>query len=565
MPLSSERSPHTNDGKSVSLTIYMLFSALHGVEKGTLQLLLPLICFTVSYERAGVLDMVNLKSSSPHAQADLKTWSFKPAGFSMQVFIAVVIGMAFFWQFLRHANLVNLFSASFAGSVFGVEAWVPLYYGVSLLVACVALIQRVLASFNKRFVVETLSALATIAAGVFLVLRLFGGIDEGILLASGSLAVCLFALSFVALALSWADCCRRLAVLDVKGMVYCVCISSLVSLVISFGLFSLSPMPEIFPVIVPVASMLPLLYVRSSVSSASFENVERHKVRTPASLKQGMGPKSLIPVLVALLIVAVCVKGLYDTLVVNGAGTDLYLKHFITIVELAIIMTICVFAVKLEKVAFLGWFVLVGGLVSGLVMISLSDSDLFLQVGLGTITAARTCFEVFVFCLVVGALEKGVASRTVLLLLVIPESASCLLGYCLIPEILLALDLSMLPTVGFISLGLGIAVAVCSFLVAGFFALKGIDAASSADVKHEAAPRTLEPQIEEKFDRIAVEFGLTPREQEIAGYVFRGYSAKRIAELQYVSLNTVQSHTRNLYRKIGIHSRQELIDLVDMN
>lgn len=45
--------------------------------------------------------------------------------------------------------------------------------------------------------------------------------------------------------------------------------------------------------------------------------------------------------------------------------------------------------------------------------------------------------------------------------------------------------------------------------------------------------------------------------------MFRGYSAKRIAEIDCVSLNTVQTHTRNVYRKLGVHSRQDLIDLVE--
>ena len=41
-----------------------------------------------------------------------------------------------------------------------------------------------------------------------------------------------------------------------------------------------------------------------------------------------------------------------------------------------------------------------------------------------------------------------------------------------------------------------------------------------------------------------------------------GYTMQRIAELQYVSQNTVRTHVKRLYRKLGCHSKQEVIELV---
>lgn len=41
-----------------------------------------------------------------------------------------------------------------------------------------------------------------------------------------------------------------------------------------------------------------------------------------------------------------------------------------------------------------------------------------------------------------------------------------------------------------------------------------------------------------------------------------GYTMQRIAELQYISQNTVRSHTKGLYRKLGCHSKQEVIEMV---
>ena len=46
-------------------------------------------------------------------------------------------------------------------------------------------------------------------------------------------------------------------------------------------------------------------------------------------------------------------------------------------------------------------------------------------------------------------------------------------------------------------------------------------------------------------------------------YAFKGYSLQRVSELDTVSMNTVKSHWKNVYRKLGVHTRQELIDLVE--
>lgn len=57
-------------------------------------------------------------------------------------------------------------------------------------------------------------------------------------------------------------------------------------------------------------------------------------------------------------------------------------------------------------------------------------------------------------------------------------------------------------------------------------------------------------------------FGLSPREAEILGYLTVGRSIPFIAEEMGVSMSTVKTHTRGIYRKAGVHTRQELLDAV---
>lgn len=63
-----------------------------------------------------------------------------------------------------------------------------------------------------------------------------------------------------------------------------------------------------------------------------------------------------------------------------------------------------------------------------------------------------------------------------------------------------------------------------------------------------------------KLWRRAEELPLTGRELEVCQLLAAGRSRAEIAERIGVSENTVVSHCRNLYGKLGIHSRAELIE-----
>lgn len=57
-------------------------------------------------------------------------------------------------------------------------------------------------------------------------------------------------------------------------------------------------------------------------------------------------------------------------------------------------------------------------------------------------------------------------------------------------------------------------------------------------------------------------FGLTKREGEVAALFLQGRSMGYIAEKTFVSENTIKTHVQHIYRKCGVHSKQELIALV---
>lgn len=62
---------------------------------------------------------------------------------------------------------------------------------------------------------------------------------------------------------------------------------------------------------------------------------------------------------------------------------------------------------------------------------------------------------------------------------------------------------------------------------------------------------------------VAERFRLSPRETEVLELFAAGRSAAFIAELQFVTTNTVRSHIKHIYAKCDVHSRQELITLIE--
>ena len=62
--------------------------------------------------------------------------------------------------------------------------------------------------------------------------------------------------------------------------------------------------------------------------------------------------------------------------------------------------------------------------------------------------------------------------------------------------------------------------------------------------------------------KLAGECGLTNRETEILRYLARGYSGSSIASTLFISNNTIRTHIHNIYGKMDVSSREDLIILV---
>lgn len=67
----------------------------------------------------------------------------------------------------------------------------------------------------------------------------------------------------------------------------------------------------------------------------------------------------------------------------------------------------------------------------------------------------------------------------------------------------------------------------------------------------------------DRCEALAARHGLGERATEVLALYSRGRSRSRIEQELYISKGTVNFHLRNIYQTLGIHSRQELLDLLD--
>lgn len=65
-----------------------------------------------------------------------------------------------------------------------------------------------------------------------------------------------------------------------------------------------------------------------------------------------------------------------------------------------------------------------------------------------------------------------------------------------------------------------------------------------------------------KLDRFFKKYNISKREQEILLLILNGDSKKSIEEKLFISAHTVKNHIYNIYRKLGIKNRVQLVNMI---
>lgn len=100
--------------------------------------------------------------------------------------------------------------------------------------------------------------------------------------------------------------------------------------------------------------------------------------------------------------------------------------------------------------------------------------------------------------------------------------------------------------------------AVLAIVLACTFALSERDLMTVMEI----IPLARKRRFHEKCRRVIEKYGLTEREGEVLTMLAKGRNVPYIREELCISRSTASTHRQHIYEKLGVHSQQELIDLV---
>lgn len=106
------------------------------------------------------------------------------------------------------------------------------------------------------------------------------------------------------------------------------------------------------------------------------------------------------------------------------------------------------------------------------------------------------------------------------------------------------------------------ALAIAIWLAVVLFSFVRLASTKERSKMLEALPTPSE-QIEETCEAIAEDFKLSKREKEVLTLLAEGHTQAYICNYYTLSPGTVKSHVSHIYRKLKIHKREELFDLLE--
>lgn len=103
---------------------------------------------------------------------------------------------------------------------------------------------------------------------------------------------------------------------------------------------------------------------------------------------------------------------------------------------------------------------------------------------------------------------------------------------------------------------------VLAFFVAALFLYGGYNSPVRLWLLNDGVRETPN-EVSEACTAIASRSGLSPREHEILMLLARGRNADYIARILCIAPSTVKTHIKSIYRKLDIHSQQNLMDIIE--
>ncbi|WP_172623357.1 helix-turn-helix transcriptional regulator [Arabiibacter massiliensis] len=460
--------------------------------------------------------------------------------------------MAFFWCYFRFQRFFGvLYPPTFSYELFGIPLNVSLVFIVELVVvglACIAARRQIDRMMRlRRPLVFACAAVGSI--GALAMLSLSQGGAPAALLWPASL---LIAVGFAANCLAWATYFSA----DFGAREVCILVASYLA--------SLAFIPAL-GLVIDVDRTLVLL--TPLVSGAAWLLSPRSE--NPEFDQSGSALKSIglyVPLFIVFLIAGSAMRGIVD--VAGGGGSRTGLSIAIGALICALFWYYCgkpnpfagtskapsagAFG-SVEKAVFKSWVVLVFLFLFGLFVSLVAPYRGF---GGHVVVIARSFLDLFLWVLLCNLAFHKKISPVLLFVAcsLFVEALSWCLSYVVIP-ILLYLTGEGLPLQN--SIGLAVVFVLFSSVTLIFSSIVRRQADAKAPSGQGDVRRA------EISEELAARYGLTNREVEIANLFMRGRSLKKVASMLVISPSTAQSHIKSVYRKLDVHSKDELIDLAE--
>ena len=189
-------------------------------------------------------------------------------------------------------------------------------------------------------------------------------------------------------------------------------------------------------------------------------------------------------------------------------------------------------------------------------------------VGYAIANCGAFVFKLTVFLVSLELCARGAPAALIFCIVRGVWSLDLLLG-----SVLYALNVGMPGTgidPGILTIGLVVLVALAYMVVfspdrdGGALSLLGpARRAESPEPTTAPSPEDTGASLDRTCTRLATTHGLSPREADVLRLLARGRTTTRIEEELGISMNTVNTHVRHVFQKLDVHSRQELLDLVE--
>lgn len=341
-------------------------------------------------------------------------------------------------------------------------------------------------------------------------------------------------------AASFAELCDFLCEYNRKRMLMCIALGFLLSFPFSFATQVQDPARGILLAVMPVAVAPALVCGPCGHRDASSSFKARPEI-----------PVRFLVAIIALCVTGNFFTGLVDSSKAAGLTWSVYWSTAVNCSIAIAVMVLFKLGISIQKILFWCWISFSLAFFAGVVMLAIPHAE-WLVMGSDVVATFRVSMEFLLVALIaMVASKEGVRADGLMgLCFLLPVGCSILLRH-VFASIISSFWNGAVDYLPALVLMVSVGVLFSQYSFANKIAFRDY-----FSPPHDPETKARESAI----DAMCKGAGLTPREREVLGLIAKGYTMKAISERLVISQETARTHGRSVYRKLDVHSKQEILD-----